>query len=143
MMFLPLSMTTLGSLPKEDIAAGTALYSLTRQLGGSVGVALLSTILGARSAFHRSIIASHHTETDPQVQARLSALIAGFAAKSTDLGEAKRRAVFVLDGAVRIQSSVLAFNDMFFLTAMLVLTSIPLIFVLGKPRTATRPQAGH
>jgi len=48
MMFIPLSMTSLGSIPKKDIAASTALYNLTRQLGGSVGVALLSTILGSR-----------------------------------------------------------------------------------------------
>jgi DHA2 family multidrug resistance protein len=45
LMFLPLSLATLGSIPKEDIAKATGFFSLTRQLGGSIGVALLSTLL--------------------------------------------------------------------------------------------------
>src|SRR5262249_11240456 len=56
LMFLPLSLATLGSIPKEDIAKATGFYSLTRQLGGSIGVALLTTLLSRREAFHRSVL---------------------------------------------------------------------------------------
>ena len=47
LMFLPLSMATLGPIPKKDISAATGFYNLTRQLGGSIGVALLTTLLDA------------------------------------------------------------------------------------------------
>jgi DHA2 family multidrug resistance protein len=51
LMFLPLSLATLGSLPKQDVSAGSGFYNLTRQLGGSVGIAILTTLLdhGKRS----------------------------------------------------------------------------------------------
>jgi DHA2 family multidrug resistance protein len=133
LMFLPLSLTTLGPIPKKDVAAATAFYNLTRQLGGSVGVALLTTLLGSRTAFHRSVLVEHLSPTDPNVQARLAAMTASMAAKGADAGVAKQQAVTMLDGAARLQSSVLAFNDTFFVTAMLVLIAIPLVFVLGKP----------
>jgi MFS transporter, DHA2 family, multidrug resistance protein len=143
LMFLPLSMSALGSIPKKDVAAATALFNLTRQLGGSVGVALLTTLLGARTVFHRAVLVEHLAVTDPSVQARVNALAASFAAKGGDPIAAKQRALTAIDGAARLQSSVLAFNDTFYVTAMLVLFAIPLVFVLGKPEARANVEAAH
>jgi MFS transporter, DHA2 family, multidrug resistance protein len=133
LMFLPLSMAALGSIPKKDIAAASGIYNLTRQLGGSVGVALLTTLLGTRQSFHTAVLSEKLGATDPDVQARLAMLTNGMLAKGADVVTAKQRALTFLDGSMRMQSAVLAFNDTFFVTALLVLCSIPLIFVLGKP----------
>lgn len=133
LMFLPLSMASLGPIPKKDVGAATAFYNLTRQLGGSVGVAMLSTLIGSRTAFHRSVIVDHLSVTDPNVQARVAGLAAGLAAKGEDARAAKAEGLLLLDGAVRVQSSVLAFNDTFFVTAVVVLLAIPLVLLLGKP----------
>jgi DHA2 family multidrug resistance protein len=136
LMFLPLSMTTLGPIPKKDIAAATGFYSLTRQLGGSVGVALLSTLLGSRMAFHRAVLTDKLVVSDPDVQARLATLTNAFLAKGVDVVTAKQRALTILDGGVRLQSSVLSFNDIFWITAVLVVATLPLVFALGKPSRA-------
>jgi DHA2 family multidrug resistance protein len=142
LMFLPLSMLSLGSIPKKDVGAATALYNLTRQLGGSVGVALLSTLLGSRTAFHRSVMVEHLSTTDPNVQARLAGMTASMVAKGADPVRAKQQALTMIDGAARLQSSVLAFNDTFFVTALLVFVAIPLVFVLGKPSKGADVAAG-
>ncbi|HVH42059.1 MAG TPA: hypothetical protein VM925_06935, partial [Labilithrix sp.] len=139
---VPLSMASLGPVPKEDVGAATAFYNLTRQLGGSVGVALLSTLLGTRATFHRSVLVEHLSSTDPNVQARVAGMTAGFAAKGADLASAKQQALTMLDGATRLQGSVLAFNDTFFVTALLVLASIPLVLLLGKPKAGVKVDAG-
>ena len=55
-MFLPLSLAAIGPLPKKDMPAATGIYNLTRQLGGSIGIAMLTTILARRQAFHLSLI---------------------------------------------------------------------------------------
>lgn len=136
MMFMPLTMTTLGPIPKKDIAASTAFFNLTRQLGGSVGVAALTTILGSRATFHRSAIIEHMNPADPVVQARVNGMAYSFANKGQDMAHAKATALTILDGSARMQASVLAFNDTFFIVAGLVLVSIPLIFLLGKPSGA-------
>ena len=56
LMFLPLTLATISPLPRRDIPAGTGFYNLTRQLGGSIGIAALSTILDRRETFHRAIL---------------------------------------------------------------------------------------
>jgi DHA2 family multidrug resistance protein len=142
LMFLPLSMATLGPIPKQDVGAATAFYNLTRQLGGSIGVALLTTILGVRAFFHYNVLLEHLPATDPNVQSRLTLLTASFAAKGADAVQAKQRAITMLDGAARLQGSVLAFNDTFFITAMLVLVAIPLVFILGKPGAGAKVASG-
>src|SRR5262249_53440060 len=70
-MFLPLNLATLGSIPKRDISKATGFFSLTRQLGGSVGVALLATILSDRQAFHHTVLVEKLGAGDPSVLARV------------------------------------------------------------------------
>ena len=53
-MFLPLSILTLGSLPKADVASGSGFFSLTRQLGGSIGIAAITTLVAKQQFVHRS-----------------------------------------------------------------------------------------
>lgn len=142
LMFMPLSMASLGPIPKKDVAAATGLFSLTRQLGGSIGVALLTTLLTNRTAFHRSVLVAHLPTTDPSVQARLATLTAGLA-RGVDPVTAKMRALAVLDGSVNLQAAIQSFNDCFFATAAVVIGSLPLILLLGKPAKGVAVDAGH
>src|SRR5690606_8140020 len=52
LMFIPLSVATLGTIPKQDVSSAAGLYNLTRQIGGSLGIALLTFILDRRFEFH-------------------------------------------------------------------------------------------
>ena len=113
LMFMPLTMTTLGPIPKKDVGAATAFFNLTRQLGGSVGVAALTTILGSRATFHRATLIEHMNPSDPRIQARIAGMTNLFVSKGEDLVHAKATALTLLDGSARIQASVLAFNDTF------------------------------
>lgn len=132
MMFLPLNMATLGEIPRKDIGKATGIFSLTRQLGGSVGVALLSTMLGARITFHRAVLSEKLVAGDPQTMQRMSAYTAGFLSRGDDLAVAKAKAAAALGGATAVQASVMSFNDTFYATAVLIVASLPLVFLLGK-----------
>jgi hypothetical protein len=69
MMFMPLSIATLGPLPKKDIPAGAGFYSLTRQLGSSIGIALITTMLARRMSLHRAILVEKVTDfSQPTIQ---------------------------------------------------------------------------
>jgi DHA2 family multidrug resistance protein len=132
MMFLPLNLAAIGPIPKKDIAKATGFFSLTRQLGGSVGVALLATVLAQREAFHHTVLAEKLVATDPNVLARL----AGLEAK---LGHAA--ALKLLGQSVDVQAAVLSFNDTFWLTAALFIGALPLVLLLGKKAAA--PALAH
>jgi DHA2 family multidrug resistance protein len=132
-MFLPLNMATLGPIPKRDISAATGFFNLTRQLGGSVGVALLTLLLSQRQAFHRSVLAEKLTVSDPALLDRLNQLSAGFVAKGALLADAQKHALAVLDGTITREAAVMSFSDTFWATAVLILVFLPLIALLGKP----------
>jgi DHA2 family multidrug resistance protein len=142
LMFLPLSLATLGSIPKEDIAKATGFFSLTRQLGGSIGVALLSTLLARRQAFHRSVLIEKVGMNNPLAFERLAALRGAFLGKGSTLDDAQAKATAVLDHAVSTQALVMSFADTFVATGVLILVFLPLVTLLGKGR-GTAPIADH
>ena len=84
-MFLPLSLATLGSLPLDQVSAGSGFYILTRQLGGSIGIAIITTVLAHREAVHRATPVDRISPAHSQVAAHLGALAAGLARHSADI----------------------------------------------------------
>jgi DHA2 family multidrug resistance protein len=142
-MFLPLSLATLGPIPKKDVAAATGFFNLTRQVGGAVGVALLTTMLDQRSVFHAQVLREKLVATAPAVIDRVELLTQAMLPSSGSLGEAHARALALLSGEVHRQAAVLSFADIFRATAVLVFFALPLVALLGKPAAGAKVDAGH
>ena len=134
-MFLPLSLATLGSLPRDRVSAGSGFYNLTRQLGGSIGIAIITTVLAHREAVHRATLVDRITLAHPQVATRLGYLAAGFARHSADPVQIRQQAMAVTDHVVNSQAMLLSFADTFLYVAVAFVVSLPLLFFLGKGRT--------
>jgi DHA2 family multidrug resistance protein len=130
-MFLPMSMATFGSVPVKDVGKATGLYNLTRQLGGSIGIAVLTTMLASRSAFHRSVLVEKLGASDVATAERVHALTSSFVAKGFDLASAKQQALTLLDGMVNLQASVMSFADSFWFVAVVFVCTMPLLLLLG------------
>jgi DHA2 family multidrug resistance protein len=141
LMFLPLTMATLGPIPKQDISKASGFFSLTRQMGGSVGVALLATLLANRTAFHRAVLVEKLPSAGPAVLERVRMLTGAMMAKGFDLKQAHDKALALLDGSVSIQAAVMAFGDTFWATGALIVVTLPLVFLLGKG--AGKVEMGH
>jgi DHA2 family multidrug resistance protein len=143
MMFLPLSLATLGSLPKQDVAAGSGFYNLTRQLGGSIGIAVLTTLLDRREAFHRAILAENISSYDWATQERLSALASGLQNRGVDAATAQDRALALLDQTLNLQAALLSFEDIFWVVGLAFMLSLPLVLLLGKGRAGAGAAGVH
>ena len=143
LMFLPLSLAALGSLPKQDISAGSGFYNLTRQLGGSIGIAILTTLLAQREAFHKAILSSHITPYDPVTQERLAALTSTFQSRGADATTAQQQALATLTQIVNTQAAVLSYADIFRFVGVVFLCSLPLLFFLGKGGAGAKAPVGH
>jgi MFS transporter, DHA2 family, multidrug resistance protein len=142
-MFLPLQIAALGPVPKKDVAAATGLFNLTRQLGGSIGVALLTTLLSHREAFHRAILVEKMASNAPGALDRLATYTQAMLAQGFPLDQARDKATALLDGVVSLQSAVMSFGDTFWSVAMLVVCSLPLVLLLGKPPKGAKVEMGH
>jgi DHA2 family multidrug resistance protein len=142
LMFLPLTMASLGPIPKEDIAKATGFFSLTRQLGGSIGVALLTTLLARRESFHRSVLIEKVSANSALALDRLASFRALFMSKGSTFDDAQAKAMALLDRTVEVQSLVMSFGDTFVATVVLIVVSLPLVALLGKAKGAA-PVSDH
>jgi DHA2 family multidrug resistance protein len=132
LMFLPLQLAALGPVPKEEVAAASGFFNLTRQLGGSIGVAVLTTLVDKREAFHHAVVVEKLSAGDPHVLDRLQALTQVALSKGAALADAQARGLAMLEGIARQQAAVMAFGDTFRATTVLVLIALPLVLMLGK-----------
>jgi DHA2 family multidrug resistance protein len=135
-MFLPLSIVTLGSLPKKDVASGSGFFSLTRQLGGSIGIAAITTLVAKLQFVHRAQIVYNVSELNPAYPERLAANTAYFNTMSGDPVAVQNQALALIDRAVNTQAALLSYRDVFYFVALIFLLVLPLILLLGK---STKP----
>ena len=142
MMFMPLSLAALGPLPKNEIAAGSGLYSLSRQMGSSIGIALITTMVTRRMAAHRAVLVSHVTLYHQPTLDRINTLTAGFAAGNGDFAGARHKAMGVIDAIVNGNSALIAYSDIFSYVVVVFLLSLPLVLLLGgRPNKAASEAA--
>lgn len=143
LMFLPLSLATLGPLPKKDVSAGSGFYNLTRQLGGSIGIAILTTLLEQREAFHRAMLLEHLTPYDLSTDERLNLLTGALQGRGMDAVTAHQQALALMSQMVSQQAAVLSFADIFQLVGVAFLCSLPLLLFLGKGGAGAKAPVGH
>jgi len=145
LLFTPINLAAFSSLKGIEIAQGSSLLNLTRQLGGSFGIALLSTYLSRMNAFHYNILASDLYQGNPALVQRLQVLTGGFVAKGYDLATAKTMALQAVGYIVQKQSSTMSYNDAFLLIGVFMLFVSPAIFLLRskKAPTAAAAEMGH
>jgi DHA2 family multidrug resistance protein len=143
MMFLPLSLATLGNLPLADRAASSGFYSLARQMGSSIGIAVITTALAQRESVHRSVLAEKITATNPETTQRLHTLAGAFVQHSGDPVAAKNQALGLLDSIINGQALLLSFADVFFYVAAAFVITLPLLLLLGKGGNRETATSAH
>jgi len=140
-LFIPLSIATLGAIPKPDIPAASGFFNLTRQVGGSVGVALLATVLENRQVFHYDRLAENISVYNPNAFTYLQQAEAAMMGKGYDMTAARQIAVALAKGTTQLHAMILSFEDVYVLVAWMFVFSIPLVFFLGRGAKSTGP--GH
>ena len=115
---------------------------MMRNLGGSVGIALLSTVIERREHMHFSALAEAMTANAIRTQDRLAALMAGMRG-AADPALAKARALAMLAAEVRREATVIAYADAFWIVGVGLLVSLAAILLLRKPRVPAKPIEAH
>ena len=131
-MFLPLSLATLGSLPLNKVASGAGFYNLTRQMGSSIGIAIVTSLLSHQEAIHRAHLVERVSVAKESTLFRIEALTGAFARHSADPVSTHNQAIGVIDRLISGQSLLLSFADIFFYVAVAFTATLPLLFLLGK-----------
>jgi DHA2 family multidrug resistance protein len=139
LIYVPVTTAAFVGLPAKDMAHGTAMFHLMRQLGGSIGIAIVATQLTTGTAQHRATLVEHVTASEPATVERLATMTHRFIMEGSDSLTASHRALATLDRQVGRQASMMAYRDAFQLLGIVVLCSMPLVFFLRRPEPGDAP----
>jgi DHA2 family multidrug resistance protein len=121
------------SIKAKDAQQASGLINLSRQLGGSFGIAILGTYLTDHIQYHRVNLVQDITFGNPQTQRQLNGLAAVLESHGRSIPTATRAAYGVLDRSVMIQASTMGYNDGFLFILVSFVLVAPAIFIIRRP----------
>ena len=141
-IFVPLTTAAMGHLPQAQIGNATGLYNLMRNLGGSMGIAFVTTMVQRGAQTHQALMAGDLTATSPAFIQRL-AVLRHTLAQQVDPATAANRAYGLVYQTVDRQAHLWAFADNFRLFGWLALACLPLIFLFKRIKRRKEPAVTH
>lgn len=132
LLSIPITTMSLSTLQGKEIGQGAALSGMLRQLGGSFGVALISTYLTRDNQVHRANLVSKLDVYSPIVQQRISTLSSGFQLKGMSPDIAKKAALSLMDRMVDVQAVILSYMDVFLWIGVMFFVCIPFVILFVR-----------
>jgi DHA2 family multidrug resistance protein len=145
LLFIPITTLALSTLKGQEIGQGAAFTGMMRQLGGSFGIALITTFLSRQIMLHRSDMVSKLDITNPAVQQRLHGMQQVFINKGMAADAAVKASYAGLDGMVMKQVAILSYMDMFMYLGFIFLACVPFVLIVkgNKKRKIDLAEAMH
>lgn len=143
-LFIPLTVASLGGLKPQEMGEGSGFINLTRQLGGSIGIAAFSTLLVRRADFHRASLVSHLTDGNSALRDWTGQAESRLRTQGLSASDAHGGALGLLNSLVQRQALMLSFNDAYLLIGLAFVLALPLLLVFKKgASTSEALPAGH
>lgn len=134
MLIAPLTATAMNAVPKSQAGMASSMLNIIQQVGGSIGIALLSLVLHNRSVYHMSVLGADISPTSPAFHETAINISTHAHALGHTYADSARIAGILIGRYVGTTSSVLAFQDSFLVGAALTFLAIFLVFLLpAKP----------
>ncbi|TDQ09606.1 DHA2 family efflux MFS transporter permease subunit [Pedobacter metabolipauper] len=143
LLFVPLTTLAIQDLKGAEIGQGSGLNNMMRQLGGSFGIAALTTLIHVRQGFHRSSLLVNINEYNPAFTERFNAFIKNFMSKGYSYLDAKILATKAIEGTVTKQSLLLTYSDAYWVAGLILLCSIPLLYLQKFKKNVQVPADLH
>ncbi|MBL8750092.1 MAG: DHA2 family efflux MFS transporter permease subunit [Planctomycetes bacterium] len=139
-VFVPINTIAYATIAAERRNAASGLISIARNVGGSLGIGITSTMVARMSQVHRTHLAEHVTATDPAATAVHEALRARFLAENADPAQADAFVTAAMGEMVDRHAAMLAYVDQFAALAVAFLFLVPVVLLMQRARPAHRPE---
>lgn len=145
MLFIPITTLALSTLKGLEIGQGAAFTGMMRQLGGSFGIAIITTFLSRQHMVHRSDLVSKLDVTNPLVQQRIQGMQHAFIGKGMPADAALKASYTALDGMITKQVAVLSYMDVFLYLGVMFLLCVPFVLIVkgNKKKKIDLSEAMH
>jgi MFS transporter, DHA2 family, multidrug resistance protein len=142
-MFVPVTQLAYSYLPKNKNNRGASLMNLSRNWGGSFGIAFVTTMLQRRAQYHQSVLVSHLTSADGTVQQFVHNTSRYLLTRGTSGPDAIHQSYGLVSSVMTQQATMLAAMDCFHLLGLVVILGLPLSFLIRHFEIGAAPSAGH
>ncbi|APH55025.1 Multidrug resistance protein B [Granulibacter bethesdensis] len=133
-LFVPISTVTYITLPKEQNADGAALFTMFRNLAGSIGISAATALVTERSQVRMAHLQPHMTPLEQPYVDYLQHVQQGLVNLGTNAGEAMQQAAGIAYQTLQQQAAILAYMDIFGMTAILSFATIPVCFLFSSTK---------
>jgi DHA2 family multidrug resistance protein len=141
-IFVPLATSSMGTLAQDQIGNASGLFNLMRNLGGSVGISGLTTLVARGAQTNQAAFVGHFSQFNPVYQQKLASIEHGLTAHE-GAWRAAHQAPEILYGILGQQSLLVTYAHNFRFFALLCLFTTPLIFFFQKVKKGKGPIAAH
>jgi DHA2 family multidrug resistance protein len=133
-IFIPLTTLTMSGIRKENMGNATAIFNLLRNLGGSFGVAFITTMIARRAQFHQNHLVEHLTPFDTAYQITSSQTSQFLQHSGLDAVTSQNAGLSVMYRQLLRHASMLSFNDAFYILSIFMICTLILLFLIKRPK---------
>jgi len=138
-LFVPMNVTAFQNVPMEKTSYATGMMNLVRNIGGSTGIAVVSTILSRRSQVHQASLVANLHPASLAYQGFLDRASHVLVAKGSSGPDAAHQAQGMAYGLLQRQAAMMAFSDAFWIMGILCFALLPLIFLMRRTMAGKKP----
>jgi DHA2 family multidrug resistance protein len=133
-LFVPINTAAYAFLPRDKNNAASGLMNLARNIGGSVGISLVTTMLDRRTQVHRSDLMANVSASNPALRSTLQGATQAMQAHGASAALAARQAYGLVESTVQRQATMLAYLDCFRFLGWAILAMVPVVFLMKKSK---------
>jgi len=137
-VFVPLTTITNGGIPNERMGNATSIFNLMRNIGASIGIAMVETVQYRAQQTQINVLGRHVYAENVTTQHMVQNLKGYFMSQGSSAATATEKAYGAVWGMVQRQAAMLAYNDTFLFLGVIFVALLPLLFLLQKPK-AVKP----
>jgi MFS transporter, DHA2 family, multidrug resistance protein len=133
-LFVPINTAAYAFLPRDKNNAASGLMNLARNIGGSVGISVVTTMLDRRTQTHLNYLSGRVSASNPAFQSMLQGATQTMRAHGSSGAYATQQAYALIQGTLQRQATMLAYIDNFWLLGIAIVLMIPTVFLMKKSR---------
>ena len=141
LIFVPLSSMAFSTIKKEEMGNATSIFNLIRNIAGSFGVAIMTTMLARRVQFHQYRFAEHLNQFDAKYQIGLNKAVGILGSKASEVNNVAANGLIYKQ--LLKQSNLFSFTDAFYFSTIIMICIIPLVFLLKQPKSGEGSVIAH
>ncbi len=142
-LFVPLATVTFAFTPREQTGNATGLFNLMRNLGGSVGIAFVTTMLAQRAQFHQVRLVENVSTYNPVYQDMVQRAIRQLTSLGQSTFAAQKQVLGITYARILRQAMTMSFIDCFWVLGVIMILLVPVVFIMRRPPRHAGPGPAH